>query len=54
MTTSVNLLVKDTSLTTPDVQLKSNVGGNPYIKIQFFASGNPVTDVINLGRCNTL
>ena len=54
MTTSVNLLVKDTSLTTPDVQLKSNVGGNPYIKIQFFASDSPVTDVINLGRCNTL
>ena len=54
LTTNVNILVKDTSLTTPDVQLKSNVGGNPYIKIQFFSNNSAVTDVINLGRCNTL
>jgi hypothetical protein len=53
-TTDVALLVRDTDLIVPDVQFKGTVGGNPFIKIQFFQNSDPVTDLITLGRCNQL
>lgn len=51
----VSLIVEGSTITLPKQPVKGGVGGNPIIAIQFLeGDGTPITDPVDLGRCNTL
>jgi hypothetical protein len=54
-TRDVSLIVEGSTITLPKQPVKGGVGGNPIIGIQFLeADGAPITQPVDLGRCNTL
>jgi hypothetical protein len=54
-TTTVTLLKDGTELKIPKQPVRGGAGGNPIISIQLLdGQGNPVGDVITLGKCNKI
>jgi hypothetical protein len=48
-------IVEGSTITLPKQPVKGGVGGNPIIGIQFLeGDGTPITQPVDLGRCNTL
>lgn len=54
-TRDVALIVEGSTITLPKQPVKGGVGGNPIIGLQFLeGDGTPITQPVDLGRCNTL
>ena len=54
-TRDVALIIEGSSITLPKQPVKGGVGGNPIIGIQFLeGDGTPITQPVDLGRCNAL
>jgi hypothetical protein len=51
----VTIVLEGSTITLPKQPVLGGVGGNPIICIQFLkGNGDPIGDVIQLGRCNKL
>ena len=54
-TRDVALIIEGSTITLPKQPVKGGVGGNPIIGIQFLeGDGTPITQPVDLGRCNAL
>lgn len=55
VSTTVTILEDGTEIKIPKQPVRGGAGGNPIISIQFLdGEGNPVSDVIRLGKCNKI